>query len=305
MQSAPKLDDAQREELLRLAAHDRTLDRSRELLLLTGERLPQPLAGQARDFAREVLRRHPAYQVTVLHGVLENLPDAATIDVAIQSLAAQSFGQLNWPEGMPPLKKNEVEAARSAAVHCLLIWSRVTRGTTLDRIQHYLHSASWAPASGRHKSDSQALRALVQARDRIALGIACSTLEETVRARTDEAAAARTAEERAVARANQLRSELEELRAQFDLAMSRNHELDEHIERERRVHEDEKAHMRNDYEELRGRMLGRLRQEVSLLDEGLHALRKQPPKIHVMEDHAERVIDGLKGEIERIKGDFQ
>lgn len=70
------------------------------------------------------------------------------------------------------------------------------------------------------------------------------------------------------------------------------------LERERREHEDEKAHMRDDYEKLRGRMLGRLRQEVSLLEDGLHALRKQPPKIHVMEDHAERVIDGLKREIE-------
>ena len=95
----------------------------------------------------------------------------------------------------------------------------------------------------------------------------------------DLAAAAREAEERATA-------------------------FDEQLQRERLEEEDQKAYLRSDYEELRGRVLHRLRQEVTLLDEGLHALRKQPPKVHVMEDHAERAIDGLKKEIARIRASY-
>jgi hypothetical protein len=306
MGSAPKPDAEHREELLRLAASDRTLERSRELLLLSVERLARhPLAGQVRDFVREVLRQHPAYQSPSLHGVLENLPDAVSIDTAVSALAAQSFAQLQWPVGTSPLRKREVEALRLAAVHCLLIWLRATRGISLDRIQSFLHSACWAPVSGREKREDRILRTLMLARDRIALGIAFSTLEEKVMERTRDAAAARAAEERARGGADRLRSDFEGASTQLESERSRSNELRDQIERERREHEDEKAHMRNNYEELRGRILRRLRQEVTLLDEGLHALRKQPPKVHVMEDHAERAIDGLKGEIERIKGEIE
>lgn len=306
MQSAPKPETAQREELLRLAASDRTLERTRELLLLSVERLGHhPLAGQIRDFVREVLRRHPAYQAPSLHGVLENLPEAAADDTAVEALASQPFVQFRWPEGMQPLTKSELAAGRVAAVHCLLLWMRETRGTTLDRIPRYLHSAFWAPMASRQKSDGKMLRALMLARDREALGIACGMLEDKVRDKTRDAAAARAAEEKALARASQLQSHLDETSAQLEAEKASNKALGEQIERERREHENEKAHLRNDYEELRGRMLRRLRQEVTLLDEGLHALKKQPPKTHVMEDHAERAIHGLKGEIERIKGETE
>jgi hypothetical protein len=306
LRSAPKPAPEQREELLRLAASDRTLDRSRELLLLSVERLAHhPLAGEVRDFVREVLRRHPAYQPPSLHGVLDNLPEAASIDTALAALEGQSYAQLQWPEGIPPLRKSEIDALRLAAVHCLLIWMLETRGISMDRIQRLLYSACWARVAGHVSSDRKILRTLMLTRDRTALGIVYSTLEKTVDEKTRAADAARSAEERARARADRLQSELEEARAKLASERSRSSELLEQVERERSEHENVKAHMRNDYEDLRGRVLGRLRQEVTLLDEGLHALRKQPPKVHVMDDHAERAIDGLKGEIERIKGEME
>jgi hypothetical protein len=46
-----------------------------------------------------------------------------------------------------------------------------------------------------------------------------------------------------------------------------------------------------------------LREEKDLLEEGLHALRKDPPRVHVMQDHAERAIEGLQNEINRLTGD--
>ena len=79
--------------------------------------------------------------------------------------------------------------------------------------------------------------------------------------------------------------------------------LEDQVAAERREHENEKAHLRDDYEKLRGQVLHRLRQEVTLLEEGLYALKKEPPKIHVMVDHAERAIQGLRREIERIVRD--
>lgn len=306
IQSAPKPDAEQREDLLRLAASDRTLERSRDLLLLIVERLERhPLANHLREFAGDVLRRHPLFTSPSLHGVLENLPDAASTETAVAALAAQSFAQLQWPDGTPPLRRRELEALRLASVHCLLIWMRETRGITVERIQRLLQSNCWAQALGRPSNDGKILRTLMLARDHMALGIACSALEETALQRASEAVAARAAEERSRSRADRLQSELVEMSTQIEAEKARGNELLEQIERDRRAHDDKTAHMRNDYEELRGRILRRLRQEVSLLDEGLHALRRQPPKVHVMEDHAERAIDGLKDEIGRIKGDVE
>jgi hypothetical protein len=289
--------------LVRLSVSDRTLDRTRELMLLSAERFGnQMLAGQIRDFAGAVLRRHPAFLIESLAGVLANLPDAIGDEAAIDALASQSFAALPWPEGLAPLKKNEAEQCRLNAVCCLLLWFRETRGTPTEQVQRHLHAVAWTPTAVRYKTDAQKLRVLMQARDRAALGIACSTLEKKVREQRQEAVAARGAEERASARAKQLEQELGEANTMLETGEARAQSLTEQIANAKREHENEKAHMRNDYEELRGRVLRRLRQEVSLLDEGLHALKRHPPKIHVMEDHAERAIDGLKGEIEHIQG---
>ena len=62
-------------------------------------------------------------------------------------------------------------------------------------------------------------------------------------------------------------------------------------------------HLSDDLEHLRSRLLRRLKAEVGLLDEGLHALRRDPPKIRVMEDHAERALEGLKKEIKELGTD--
>ena len=51
---------------------------------------------------------------------------------------------------------------------------------------------------------------------------------------------------------------------------------------------------------MKGQTLRRLNEDSALLEEGLHALQREPPKVGVMIDHAERAIDGLKRAAERI-----
>ena len=68
------------------------------------------------------------------------------------------------------------------------------------------------------------------------------------------------------------------------------------------AHENAKAHWKDDYEQLRGQVLRRLNDELPLLVDGLHALRRDPPKVHIMIDHAERAIEGLESEVKRLRG---
>lgn len=304
MSSGPKLDAPQREELLRLSVSDRTLERTRELMLLSAERFTgQPLSGMVRDFVRGVLGGHPAFDSQSLAGVLENLPEAASEEAAIKILWSQSFANLRWPEGVAQLKKNQAEQCRLNALYCLLLWFRDARGLSIDRLQRHLYTAAWEPATSRDKSDVQKLKLLMHVRDCAALGIACSTLERKAMEHNQQAIAARDAETRASARVKDLDNQLAQVSARLEAERMQVERLNADMSNVKREYENEKAHMRDDYEDLRGRLLRRLRQEVSLLDEGLHALKRQPPKVHVMVDHAERAIDGLKSEIDRIKGE--
>ncbi len=307
IRSAPKLEPSERDELLALAASDRTLERTRELMLLSMERFAgTSLSGHVEDFVREALQRHPAFCKEPIAGALEKGLDEPGEEGAVRTLASQNYGALMWPEGTPALNKKEAEQCRMNALWCFFL----LRETTLERILRLLQSNVWAHAAKHYDDDQKKLKALMKVRDAAGIAVVCSVIEKQVYDRDQKIAAARRAEEHATRRAEALEREIENLKkqkedaeAQIEDAKAQIERLTEEISRARRAHEDERAHMRDDYEELRGRVMRRLREEISLLDEGLHALRRDPPKIHVMLDHADRAIDGLKREMDRIKGD--
>lgn len=304
IRSALKLEASERQELLGLSALDRTLERTRELMLLCVELLDVPgLPGQIREFVSEVLRRHPAFQKQPLGQLLENILDGPTEEDVLRALISQHYDSLPWPEGSNVPTKKEAGQCRMNALWCLLLWLRVTRGTTFDRIQRYLYTSIRGPSARLQKTDSQKLRVLMNVRDPAAIAVACESLEKQVFEQDQQATAARIGEERAVLRATALEKEVARVKAELLDANAYVERVTQEIASTRRTHEDELAHQRNDLEELRGLVLRRLREEVSLLEEGLHALRREPPKVHVMVDHAERALHGLKCEIKRLAGD--
>jgi hypothetical protein len=302
MRSAAKLEPSEPEDLLHLSASDRTLKQTLELMLLSME-WHDRFGGEIWKFVHEVLRRHPAFLPEPLVGGMANLLDGPSEEDAVRTVTSRPYASLPWPAGSAEMRRKEIEQCRTNALWCLLLWFRRTRGTTLERIQGYLQTSIWAPAAHRYKTDQQKLRALVDASDFGGIAVACSALEKEALERARQAAVANSAADRAAARARELENKLSGTEAQLGAAKGQVERLSEATIAARSAHEDEIAHMRSDYEELRARVQGRLREEVSLLDEGLRALRRDPPKVHVMEDHAERVIDGLKSEMERLKKD--
>ena len=63
-----------------------------------------------------------------------------------------------------------------------------------------------------------------------------------------------------------------------------------------------RAHASHDYETLRTRAIQRAKRELDLLQEGLHALTRDDPKLHVTRDRLERAMEGLEKEVEHLKG---
>ena len=69
----------------------------------------------------------------------------------------------------------------------------------------------------------------------------------------------------------------------------------------RRQHEVERTHLRHDQEQLRGRLLRRLDDGVEMLGVGLTALRNKTPRVEVMMERAEHVVDALRAEMNNLK----
>ena len=302
MRLGSKLQLTEREELLGFAAQDRTLERTRELMLLSMERFDGPnLAGQVREFVRDVLVRHPAFQTKTLADALRNLPEGPTLERALRILTQQSFDSLPWPEGAAALKKIELDKCRVNAACCLLLWHRETRGTSFEHINNSLRTSLWEPAAQRHKSKAQKLRALLENRDPAAAAISCSLLEKQASDAEQQARASREAEEKANTWARELEGRLEDIKRQLDAEKARGKRLTADLHAEQQAHKNDIAHSRDEYAKLQGRVLHRFRREVALLEDGLHALRRSPPKVHVMDDHAERVIEALKHEMQGLE----
>lgn len=305
MRSAPKLEQADREELLCLAASDRMLERTRDLMLMCMDWSDaQYLADHVLDFARQVLRNHPAFLVEPLDHAFESSPEAPREDRAVRVLLDRSFAALKWPAETAQLKKNEAMQCQMNALSCLLIWFRQKRGISLEQILHHLQDV-WMSVTPHKKGSIQKLRTLLTTRDSAAVLAACTVLGDQFTALKQQTASARRNEELALEKANVLEEKLSTTQEQLETARATIAARDREMAETVRSHSDTLAHMRDDYEELRGRVLRRLKEELSLLDEGLHALQREPPKVHVMIDHAERAIDGLKREMDRLRGGEQ
>jgi hypothetical protein len=303
-QPAPApLSAEERSHLLSLALSDRTLDRTRMLLALGVERLHNTrLDDPVREFVRDVLASHPAFQGGALDDVLRGLPDGPDEEAALRSLLARDFNALQWPVGATALKKNEVKQCRANAVICLLLWLHQSRGLSPLTILRAMDKALWSPAVPRtQRSERHGVTALAAARDPRALAVACGLLEEQVREQKQIAANARDGEERAAKRARRAEDDLAAVDSHLKNVQGRVDALAQELKTEREARATDAAHARDDYQKLRGSVLQRLKADVSLLDEGLQAISRDPPKVHVMLDHAERVIQALRREMDRLR----
>ena len=69
----------------------------------------------------------------------------------------------------------------------------------------------------------------------------------------------------------------------------------------RRVHDVERTHLHHGQEQLGGRLVRRLDEAVETLEVGLSALRNKTPRVEVMLERAELVVDALRSEIKNLR----
>lgn len=298
----PRLDNEAKARLLDLARDDGLLAVPRQLLLacrdVTGFHM---LKNAVREFVGEVLARHPVFAHPDLSAALHNLQDAPDPDQTLALVATLDLGSILPPTDDKPISPKAIQQLRANATYCLAVWFVETRGLGLDRLNQCLFAALWTPAADAVKTETDRFRLLTEIRDMAGVGLAAANFKQQVDARTAALLVAKRAQETLQEQNAILREREKSLQDEVRERDTRIAELEQALAREKQDYEHSRIHLKDDYKQLRTRVLRRLKAEVSLLTDGLHALRRVPPKPHVMDDHAERALDGLKKEIHELE----
>jgi len=298
-----RLDDAALSRLLQVAKGDTLLAVPRQILLLSQEVTGLPgLKAALTSFVSNVMLRHPVFSDTGVQGALRNLPEGLSPAEALAKVAAFESPSSASAE---PLKGNDLRDLRNNAVRLFVTWLGVNRSLNSEELASLLFQVVWQPAARDLPDDNARLRALTDVGQAAGVGLACQRFrQQAIEARTQQDQAQREAtslRDRLSAAETQLSDTAEQLEAvQAELQALRESAAAE-MAALRRQHADERTHLQHELEQLRGRLVKRLTDSVDMLEVGLSALRKDTPRVPVMVERAEHVVDALRAEVQELR----
>jgi len=296
------IDPEMKSKLLELAQSDILLAVPRQLLLASRKIVGYPqVKKELKDFIELVLKNHFIFSQNDLSAALNNLPGSPSPQEALNKVGKAN---LLTSEDYPlknSFKSTDQDVLRANAAYCLAIWFVESRGYQVEQITQMLYTALWKSNNPESADDNTKLRALTEIRELNGVGLACSVFKKETDKQAVIAAAALRNQEALNEKIKLLESEKNCIKHEQEESVVKICQLENELINERKAHAHARVHLGDDKEQLRARLLRRLKTEATLLEEGLHALRRNPPKIHVMDDHAERVLDGLYTEIKELE----
>lgn len=186
------------------------------------------------------------------------------------------------------------------------MWVGIGERWSSDELAQQLHTHLWVPVLAA-KSPTSRRAELVDASGVEAMAIVAEAWQSQLQDQAQALEEARSLESAAMDEVHRLRRDLESRAARIAGLHHQQKELEAQLEglradleHERQAKRDAVTQSSYDYETLRARLSRRIQSETQLLHEGLHALRQEPPLAHVMEDRAERALEGLEAELKAL-----
>ncbi|MBM3852376.1 MAG: hypothetical protein FJ399_04380 [Verrucomicrobia bacterium] len=249
------------------------------------------------DVCLTALRAHPASADLAAHLLSPSTDDEC--DSVLEQAATANLGHLLDSGTGKPFATAKANALRSNLVHTAVTWLVAARGWKPRLAIASLHRHAWRGGI----SVPETLRALAEVKDPAPLLAVASAFVEDAQQQRRFAEDAHAREGAALVRLEELEAHASELAAKLAEQRAAYGALTERLATEQREHQNTVSHLKDDYERLRSRILRRLTRELELLDEGMLALRRDPPKVHVMADHGDRAIAGLRDEIRALQSE--
>lgn len=298
-----RLDDAALSRLLKLAKGDMLLAVPRQILLLSQEVTGLPgLKAALNSFVSNVMLCHPAFSDAGVQGALRNLPQGLPPAQALAIVAAFEPPPSAEAE---PLKGGDLRELRQNAVRLFVTWLAVNRSLNSEELSTLLFQVVWQPAAKDLADDNARLRALTDIGQWAGVGLACQRFrQQAIEARTQQDQAQREAtslRDRLSSAETQLSDTAQQLEAARAELQALRESSSTELEALRRQHAVDRTHLQHELEQLRGRLVKRLTDSVDMLEVGLSALRKDTPRVPVMVERAEHVVDALRAEVRELQ----
>lgn len=303
------LDDGALETIAQLSQDDRLLAVPRQLL---GQLVRAALTGRLRTTlltaVHHAMVSHPALRDADLGEVLTGGSDPTQPAMSLEDVVriARKAAEANAStlgEKAPPREREalRVNAATTSALLMAVRWS-IDPGT----VARALDQEIWGPIFERE--DEPALLHITGEPGLGAFGAAFSLVRDDLRRAHDraaqEAVASQAAVDRAAALADQLaqaQREQDRLRGEIGALEATVADLRRLLREEQEMRMNQQTHASSDYEALRAVVVKRFKAQRELLGEGLHALHRDPPKVHVTLDRIERSISQLTRDLEGLE----
>ena len=287
------------------ARADLTLESTKRLFKAALQRRSSLLSQALVAVGRLALQAHCAFDHLVVQGCIKASDDRSRDVPALEILADQDYSVLSWPAETPGLSRKQFKQCRQSALVCLICWLATARRLTSEEVWAYLDEFVWKGHTKVPKSDQSRVSSLITASPSSfkTTAVVTALSEERSGIQRQELADQRRRLSRAEGEGRRSAQELHGLKE--DLASVRNVRagLERDLANEKAQHVATRVHLQDDYERLRSRLSRNLESVSSLLNDGLQALDRDPPKLDVVEHHMRLVQDALNAELERLKGD--
>lgn len=291
-------------ELLRIAEKDVTLAVPRQLVFISREFQGYPsLRNELLGFVKKAVLQHPLFREQPALTLFINQGDFSPSALEAMRLI-QEFGTTKDSQDSE-LSRAELDALHRNAAYLVAVWLREMRGRSLHDVAEMLFQGVWSKAADSIKDDTDKLRAITDISELAPVAIACAVFQQQAEEQTKRA-------HQSAAEAMQLRQERDRLRAEKEGLSAELSALKDLIESERRETRERLAklensqdvkvtHLLDDNQQVRHRLVKRLVSDVEQLEIGLSALRNPNPRVEVMMQRAERVVDALRAEIAKLR----
>lgn len=294
-----RLDDAALTQLLKLAEGDTMLAVPRQILLLSQELKGFPILQSAlTDFVSKVMLSHPAYSDTGVQGALRDWPAGLQPADALTKVAAY---EPTPGRGAEPQKVKDLGQMRINAIRLFVTWLAVARGQNIDDLVSLMVQTIWQPAATALVDDNARLRALTEIGQSAGFGVVCQWLRRQAKEgwtqhdqAQREAASLRERLTTAETQLTDTAKQLEAARVGLQNSCAESDALRDRISVDRTL-------LQHELEQLRGRLVKCLTDSADMLEVGLSALRREDPRVQVMLERAEQVVDALKAEIRELR----
>jgi hypothetical protein len=282
----------------------------RQLLFIAKEIDHHPKIKEAlKNFVQGVMLAHPIYRNAKVISAIENLADPSTQKVALKSVMTEVLIEIKSTENNLSAKSTkktiDINELRSNATSCLAAWFWIGQNSALEHIMEGLYESVWKPATYGAANEAARFKKVMAHENIVGMGFVYDFYKHKALARASEAAQAnlllsevREAHATALEDINLLKQSLSETQAAFLKYKDDNNEKNTNL---LRTHEIEVTHLRDDIEKIKSRILRRLLSDSEMLGVGLSAIEGATPKIHVIRDKVERVIDSLQKETEKLR----